>query len=110
MFPGINPRQMQAAMKKMGVKQTEIPAEEVIIKTKDKNLIIKNPSIIKVNMMGQESLQITGEIEEQEAEKFTEDDVKTVAEQAEVSKEKARESLEKTSGDLAEAILRLKKD
>jgi len=56
-------------------------------------------------MMGEESLQITGDIEE---ESISEDDIKTVSEQAEVSKEKAKEALIKFNGDLAEAILYLK--
>lgn len=107
MFPGINPKQMQQAMKKLGVKQEEIDAKEVIIKTSDKNLIIRNPSVVKVNMMGQESLQITGDIEEESL--ISEDDVNTVSEQAGVSKEEARKSLENNSGDLAAAILELKK-
>lgn len=106
MFPGINPKQMQQAMKKLGVKQEEIKASEVIIKTQEKNLIIKNPQIVKVNMMGQESLQITGDIEEQSL--ISEDDVNTVAEQANVSKQEARKALENNNGDLATSILELK--
>lgn len=107
MFPGMNPRQLQAAMKKLGIKQEEIDASEVIIKTKDKDLIIKNPQVSKVNMMGQETLQIIGDIEEQS--RVDEDDIKTVAEQANVSEKKAKEALEKNNGDLAAAILSLKK-
>lgn len=107
MFPGLNPKDLQKAMKKMGIKQEEIDATEVIIKTPSKDLIIKNPKIVKVNMMGQESLQVTGDIEEFSG--ISEDDIKTVAEQANVSKEKAKEALEKHKGDLAAAILELKK-
>jgi len=57
--------------------------------------------------MGQESLQISGDIEEIEAEKFTKDDVKTVVDKANCSENEAREALEKSNGDLAEAILSL---
>ena len=106
MFPGLNPKDLQKAMKKMGIKQEEIEATEVIIKTTSKDLIIKNPKVTKVNMMGQESLQISGEI--QELSGISEEDIKTVAEQASVSKEKAKEALEKNKGDLAAAILDLK--
>ncbi len=60
---------------------------------------------MKINMMGQESLQITGSIEEES--NISEDDVNTVAEKANVSKEQARVALEKHNGDLAEAILDL---
>jgi nascent polypeptide-associated complex subunit alpha len=109
MFPGVNPRQMQQAMKKLGVKQEEIDATEVIIKTPDKDLIIKNPQVSKINMMGQESLQITGDIEEMERKlEINEDDIKTVIDQAGVSEEEAKKAIEETNGDLAEAILKLK--
>lgn len=108
MFPKINPRQMEKLMKQMGVKQEEIDAEEVIIKCSDKELIIKNPSVQKVNMMGQESLQITGLIEERSLEKFTEDDVNTVKSQTGKSDKEVRAALEESDGDLAEAILKLK--
>ncbi len=40
MIPGMNPRKMQQAMKKMGIQQVEIPATEVIIKTPEKEIII----------------------------------------------------------------------
>jgi nascent polypeptide-associated complex subunit alpha len=108
MFPKLNPKQMEKAMKRMGVQQKEIPATEVIIKTEDKDLIIKDPQVMKVNMMGQESLQITGEIQEIET-KVKQEDIDTVAEQANVSKEEAQAALEKSNGDLAQAILSLKK-
>ncbi len=106
MMPNLNPKQLEQAMKKLGVKQVKIDSYEVVIKTRDKNLVIKNPDVTKVNMMGQESLQITGDIEEET--NITEDDVNTVAEQANVSKEKARATLEKNNGDLASAIMELK--
>ena len=109
MFPNINPKQLQKAMKRMGVKQEEIDATEVIIKTPDKELIIKDPHVAKVNMMGQESLQITGSIEERDLKSYKEEDVKTVMDQANCSEEEAIEALEKSKGDLAEAILNLKK-
>ena len=88
MLPNINPRQLQQAMKKMGVKQEEIEASVVIIKCGAKNMIVNNPQVMKVNMMGQESLQITGEIHEELA--ITDEDIATVAAQANVSKEIAK--------------------
>ena len=97
-------------MKQLGVKQEEIDAEEVIIKCSDKELIIRNPNVQRVNMMGQESLQITGDIEEREIKKFSEDDVKLVVEQTGSSDKKAREALENNDGDIAKTILELKHD
>ncbi|MEK6856954.1 MAG: nascent polypeptide-associated complex protein [Nanoarchaeota archaeon] len=110
MFPKINPRQMEKMMKQLGVKQEEIDAEEVIIKCSDKDLIIRNPNVQRVNMMGQESLQITGDIEERSIEKFTDDDVKLVIEQTGCSEDKTRKILEKNNGDIAKTILELKHD
>jgi len=111
MFPGVNPRQMQQMMKKMGIQQQEIPATEVIIKTEDKTLIITNPQVSKVNMMGQETFQITGEIHQQEnTPEISEEDIKTVTEQTACSEEEAKQTLEETQGDLAEAIIKLKKE
>lgn len=106
MFPNMNPKQMNKMMQKMGIKQQEIDASEVIIKTPEKNLVIKNPSVTKVDMMGQKTFQVVGEVKEES--NISEEDIKTVSEQANVSEEKAKEALEKNNGDLAEAILSLK--
>src|SRR3989338_74053 len=110
MFPGMNPREMQKAMKRLGIKQEEIDAELVIIKTADKDLVIKNPHVSKVNMMGQETFQIVGDVAEVDKDVSTEineDDLETVMEQTNCSKEQALEALEESKGNLAEAILRL---
>ena len=40
MIPGMNPKQMSKMMQKMGIKQEEIDAIEVIIKTPDKKHLI----------------------------------------------------------------------
>ena len=105
----MNARKMNKMMQRMGVQQQDIDAEQVIIKCKDKEIIINNPQVAKINLMGQQTIQIVGDIEERSLEKFNEDDVKTVMEQAEVNEDEAREALEKSNGDLAEAILSLKK-
>ncbi len=107
MLPGMNPKQMQKVMKQMGIKQVDIEATEVIIKTKDKELVFTNPDVAKVNAMGQETYQIIGTPEERSLQSYTKDDIKTVAEQANVSEEEAETALEETNGDLAEAILKL---
>ena len=56
-------------------------------------------------MPGNESIQITGDIEEESV--ISGDDVNTVAEQAGVDKDEARIALEKSNGDLAKAIMEL---
>jgi len=113
MFPGMNPRKMQQMMKKMGMQQQEIPATEVIIKTEDKEIVITEPSVSKVNMMGQETFQVSGQVNEREISsepEISEEDVKTVTDQAGCSEEEAKKALEESSGDIAEAILKLKKE
>lgn len=108
MFPGLNPKKMQAVMKQMGISQDEIASSRVIIEKEDGGkLIIENPSVTKIKMQGQESFQITGDVsEESEEVGISEEDVKTVMEKTGKSEEEVRDVLERT-GDLAEAILEL---
>ena len=106
----MNPRKMQQAMKQLGIQQQDIPATEVIIRTANKNIIIRNPSVTKVNMMGQENFQISGEIHEENRStipEISEEDIKTVMEQTGATKDKAKKAIENSDGDLAEAIINL---
>jgi len=108
MMPGMNPRQMRQAMKRMGIQQEDLEVKEIIMKLEGKELVFKNPQVAKVNMMGQETYQIVGEAEERSLEEEnTEEDIKTVMEQAKVSKKEAEKALKESKGDLAEAILKL---
>ena len=68
-------------MKQMGIQSQEIDAVEVIIKTKDKELVSSNPKVSKVKRGGNEVMQITGDFEERSLEKFSDDDVKMIIEQ-----------------------------
>ena len=111
-FPGINPRQAAKMMKRMGIQQQDIDATEVIIRTPEKELVISNPQVSKVNMMGQETFQVIGDVREKVIEtepEINEEDIKTVMEQAKVTKEQARAAIKAAQGDLAKAILDLKK-
>jgi nascent polypeptide-associated complex subunit alpha len=112
MIPGMNmnSRQMKQAMKRMGIQQEEMDAKEVIIILEDKKIVISNPNVSKVNMMGQETYQITGEenIESLETKaEINEDDIKTVMEQTSVSEQEAKAAIEEADGDLAQAIMNL---
>lgn len=109
MFGNINPRQMQKMMQRMGMQQQEIDATEVIIRTAEKEIVFMNPSVSKVNVMGQDTWQIVGNSQERVRESFSDEDVKTVMEQTGVDVGKARETLQQTHGDLAEAIMKIKK-
>ena len=103
---------MKQAMKRMGIQQQEIEAEEVIIKCPDKNIVISNPNVSKVDMMGQKTFQITGEEEEvakDASPEMDEDDINTVMEQADASREEAEKAIEEANYDLAQAIMSLQK-
>jgi nascent polypeptide-associated complex subunit alpha len=106
----IDQRQMDKMMKQMGMNVSDIDAEEVIIRTPDKDIIISEPKVSKVKVMGQEMFQITGEVSEREREDDEEDDIDMVAEQAGVTREEARDMLKQTEGDIAQAIMKLKKE
>ncbi|MBN2458335.1 nascent polypeptide-associated complex protein [Candidatus Woesearchaeota archaeon] len=113
MIPGMNPRMMKQAMKKMGIKQEEIDSNEVIIRCPDKEIVISPASVQKVNMMGQETFQVSGDISERELSiepEISDDDIQTVVDQTGVSKEKAIEAIEASKGDLAIAIMNLQKE
>jgi nascent polypeptide-associated complex subunit alpha len=117
MFPGMNPKQMQQAMKQLGIKQEDLDATEVIIKLSDREIVIKNPSVQKIKMQGQESFQISGNSEERALSsgsgadddiiEITEEDIATVMVQGKCSREQAIEALELAEGDLAMAVLML---
>ena len=98
---------MQEAMKQMGIAQEDIPAKKVIIEKDNSNIIIENPSIVKIKIQGRESFQISGDVkEENKTEEISEDDVKTVMEKTGTSEDQAKKTLEKTK-DLTEDILEL---
>jgi nascent polypeptide-associated complex subunit alpha len=111
MLPGMNPRDLAKAMKRLGIQQDELEAHEVVIKLADKELVFSDPHVAKVNAMGQVSFQITGAYEERAKEiPITEEDVKTVMAQANVDRERALAAVRKQHGDLAAAILELTND
>ena len=119
MLPGVNPRQLKAMMKQMGMSQDSIAAESVIIKTREgKTYVFQAPDVQKISMQGQISFQITGSYKLEEGNKevlakksfdvtISEDDVELVSGQAGVSKVEARKALENSKGDIAEAIVSL---
>jgi len=108
MFGGMDKRQMEKMMKQMGINSEEVEAEEVIIKAKGKEIIITDPQVTKIRMGGTETFQIAGKITERTAEKFSQDDVNMVMKQTGANENEAREAL-KSEGDMAAAIMRLKK-
>ena len=110
MFPGmpkIDPKKMQGMLKQMGINQQEVDAQRVIIETPEKKIVIENPSVQKITMQGQISFQVSGDVSEEANEEFSDEDVKLVAEKTNSSEEEARQALEESNGDIAEAIVKL---
>jgi nascent polypeptide-associated complex subunit alpha len=103
-------RQARRAMERMGINMKEVPdVQEVVIKTKDKEMHIKDASVSEVNAQGNRIFQVVGEVEEVQVEKeaFNEEDVLLVQQQASVSRERAMVALEEADGEVARAILKL---
>lgn len=104
----IDPRQLQKMMAQMGIKSSEIPAKRVIIEKEDEKIVIENPSVVSIEQGGMQSYQISGGTVEV-VPNIPEDDIELVAEQTGASKEEAERVLVEAKGDVAEAILKLKK-
>jgi len=112
MFPGgrgMNPRQLQAQMKRMGINMDELQdVEEVVIRMKTRDIIIKNASVTCINAQGQKSYQVAGDVSEvSKKPAIPKEDIMMVAGQAGVSEQEALRALEECNGEPAEAIVRL---
>ena len=99
-------------MKQMGLKMDELSdIERVILQGQKREIVIEGAAVAAINMQGQNMYQIVGgttteTVKEPEIE-IPEEDVLLVAQQANVSTDKARAALEDAEGDLARAILML---
>lgn len=115
MFPGmggINPAQMQKMMQQMGIKTDKIDAKKVVFELNNgKKLEIESPEVTKMTIQGTDTYQVMGSAKESEEIKllFSEDDIQLVQEKTNCTKDLAKKELEKTKGDIAEAILNLSK-
>jgi nascent polypeptide-associated complex subunit alpha len=104
---GMNPRQMQRLMQQMGIKNEEIKASRVIIEQEGERIVIEDPQVTLIEMQGQKSYQIAGNARTESI--TSSGDIQMVVEQTGASEAEAKKALEETKGDIAEAIMRLKK-
>jgi len=104
-----SPKKMERMMKQMGISMSELEeVQEVIIRLPHSEIVIASPSVTVMEVQGQRTYQVVGEpIERKLAPQISDEDVRLVAQQTGRSEEEAREALEHTGGDLAEAIVRL---
>jgi len=114
---GVNPRQMKQAMKRLGITTEDINGvEEVIIRTKDKEYVLKEPAVTVMEMQGQKTFQVVGEatVQERKAQpaksaepSLPEEDITLVMEQTGATREQAVKVLNECGGQPAEAILKI---
>jgi nascent polypeptide-associated complex subunit alpha len=110
MLPGnVNPRQMKAMMKKLGMNVEQIEdVQSIVIKTPKGDYIFDSAEVQAMTMQGVTTYQIQGQPHfVGTAPDIPKEDVTMVAAQANVPEERAREALVATKGDIAEAIMRL---
>jgi nascent polypeptide-associated complex subunit alpha len=106
-------------MQRMGMNMNTVEdVQQVIIRTKSKDIVIDEPQVAILEVQGQKMYQVIGgEVSEQTPSQrqaavaakptFSDEDVRLVADQTGKSMEKAKEALEECQGDLAKAILLL---
>ncbi len=113
----MNPAMMKKLKKQMA--STDMSdVIEVIIKRPNETLIFRQPAVSEMNLMGQRMYQVIGEPEIFQGQlpdtgkaaapagpSFPAEDIALVAEKAGVSQETALAALEKSKGDIAEAIM-----
>ena len=119
-----NSRRARRMMKQMGMNMNELSdIKRVILQGDDKEIVIEGPSVTSINVQGTKMYQVAGgreterkagtapAIEEAQVEEkplvLPEEDILLVAQQANVSMDKARAALENSDGDLAQAIIKL---
>ncbi len=110
-------RNLQRMMKQMNTQ--EIPAEKVEFHLSGgRKLVIEKPSVVKMEVMGQINYQVSGNAREVQIDigpspassaAAEEGDADLVSSATGSSKEDARAALSETGGDIAAAILKLKK-
>ena len=119
-----NSRRARRMMKQMGMNMSELSdIKRVILQGDDKEIVIEGPSVTSINVQGTKMYQVAGGREterkiaasgavetapvEEEPLVLPEEDILLVAQQANVSMEKAKAALVNSDGDLAQAIIKL---
>ncbi|MBI5226361.1 nascent polypeptide-associated complex protein [Candidatus Micrarchaeota archaeon] len=109
----MNPKQMAQIMKQMGIKNEPVDALKVVVYKADGSQMVVEPAqVILVEMQGQKSLQVSGTFIESSGnpDDATPTDLDLIMDETGCSKVEAQSALDESKGDLAEAILKLKKE
>ena len=102
-------------MQRMGMSMDAVDdVEQVIIRTRSKDIVIEQPEVAIRNMQGHKVFQVAGgTVTEKTAERsaskpvVSEEDARLVADQTGKSVDEAKKALRECEGDLAKAILLL---
>ena len=116
-------RRARRMMKQRGMNMDELgDIKRVILQGDNKEIVIEGPQVTSINVQGTKMYQVAGGREterkiqaaraveaapEEEPLVLPEEDILLVAQQANVSIEKAKAALENSDGDLAQAIIKL---
>lgn len=106
MFGKPDPKKMEKMMKKLNLNVQQVEADVVVIKTKEKNIIISKPDVMIAKLMGRDVYQITGEVSE--SYRVSEEDIQIVMEKTGKDRDAVVKKLEELNNDLAKAILELR--
>ena len=106
---GMNPKQMNQMMRKLGINVKDVKnVEKVIIQTDTKEYVFSDAEVTIMNAQGQKTFQIVGNpVIKSRKEEIPVDDINLIVDQTGKTFEESKEALEKTKGDIAEAILLL---
>lgn len=111
MFPGMrgmDPKSMQRMMKQLGIQAEELNAKRVVFELENgKRIVIENPAVSAMTMQGKKTYTVMGQEKEEKA-GIPVEDIQLVAEQTGKTMQEAKKALEKTQGDIAQAIMELK--
>jgi nascent polypeptide-associated complex subunit alpha len=108
------PEEIARLMRRFGVSLEEVDAVKVTIELSDGSLMVLDPPEAVLLLKSKDQPPVFMVVGVHRVEKprepearFSEDDVRLVAERAGVSLEEARKALEESGGDIAAAILKL---
>lgn len=94
---------MEKLMRQMGIKSRQIDSAMVVIETPEGKIKIPNPQVTEIEMHGQKTYQIAGAASFEGV--ISEEDIRMVMEQAKCTRDEASQALERTKGDIAQAII-----
>ncbi|BCS90618.1 MAG: nascent polypeptide-associated complex protein [Candidatus Micrarchaeota archaeon] len=116
MIPNLDPQTLKKTLKRFGIDVEEIRAKRVIIELEDsKRLYIEEPQISKIGNGNNSIFQIAGNVKEEVSESIAEEpsqeDIDFIKQQTGINDtELIRKALKESNNDIAETILKLKKD